>query len=569
MVQGAAAVADACTVCGSATPDPGCWLCGWSWVADASADQAAADQAEAAERAEAEAAVFDLMRQVARAESRVAWLATWARRLREVLDHWQAGHGRRRVVLLVADLLARDAAARTSARGRRGHLPEVAAILAVDARPEVGRAAMPGRYRTAILASCSTRAVTAGWARAVQLGWARRTARGRVLPARQRAETLRLRDRAAYELVALSDGDAAARAAYIPAAIAVLEGLLARTTGLLRAAHADLDALVGRPDPARSATRARVRAAAQRTLDASQAARMALSDRLAHTLTSPPPTRALTRAGISSPLSVGDTGMSTCSGLEVWVSDLSRGITIHSPRCRFRPFGRERSTGAPPTHQGRNDLGCVCRNGRTERPRQPGVPGRRPRRTRPEWADWAYPLARQLRHVLDLVAGAHPTRLAATLGGHLAPCQPDGAPWDVTALVDVIEACGGALPTSAAAPLALLRSRIGALPDRYRRPDQVTAERRAVVRDQAAELAARRAAHAREHEHQAAAVAASDPARTRLARRLARYAIRPADTTGCCVGCDTRDQVTGRPYAGRTVPLCGTCHDLLADTGQD
>jgi hypothetical protein len=557
MVQGAAAVADACAVCGSADPDPGCWLCGWSWVSQASAEQEAA----------AEAAVFALMRRVARAERRVARFTGWVRRLRDVLTHWQAGHGRHRVVLLVADLMARDAAARTSRRGRPGAtLAEFGAILATDARPEVGRPAMPGHRHVAELIGCSTRAVTADVARAMRLSWIHRVAEGRVLTLKQRAEHQRWRDRAAYEVAPLSDGGPVARAAHIPAAIAVLEGLLSRAAALLQEAQADLDAVAGRPAPAQAATRAQGRSAVLRVLGATQEARTGLSVRLAQALTSRTAKTPLTRAGISSTLSVGDKGRKITSGL-YWVLDLSRGIMIHSVRCGFRPTSGRGISGASPTYRGRDDLErCVCRTAlHPGRPRTAGPPRRR---SRPEWADWAYGLARELRHVADLLDGVHPTQLAATLGGHLAPRQPDGTAWTVEALVDVLEASGGALPGTAAAPLALLRSRIQAMPGRYRRPDRVRAERHAEVRDQAAELAAARDRRNAELATRQAAVAASDPARVRLARRLARHAIRPAGPPGVCVGCDTPTDVAPRPYCGRDVPLCGDCHDLLADTGQ-
>ncbi|MFG1955399.1 hypothetical protein [Micromonospora sp. NPDC048830] len=394
-----------CAVCGSAWPVPECWLCGWSHIAEARAAQERADAAEAA----AVAAEFDRIAETERAQERVDELAAWVDRLRAVLDRGQA-----RAVELLADLLAREAAARSTTRGRPGALPRVAGVLAVDADWRSGRRAMPGRARCAELAGCTERAVTAAWSRATALGWATRVQVGRRLSLAERVETGRAQDRAVYDLAPLHRGDVAARAAHIDAARAILADLLEHAGELLQAAQDELDGLrarcggwTERPEERR---RQELRAAVATTVE-----------------------RVRTRVGVA----VGHPGASIDVGNlfpphmvsqgEYLSSCLSRGLLLSPPiapaASRGRQGRREKRASRSSTNGGRAVRPGGAGSPRAQRPRpaqsahdaSPAV------RARPEWSGWAYGLARAVQARWVWLRGASLPRVAATLGAALGP----------------------------------------------------------------------------------------------------------------------------------------------------
>lgn len=395
-----------CAVCGSAWPVPECWLCGWSHLAEARAAQERADADEAARVAED----FARIAEVTAAEERVDELAAWVDRLRAVLDGYQAGSGRGRAVELLADLLARDAAARSTTRGRPGALARVAGVLAVDADWRSGRRAMPGRARSAELAGCTERAVTAAWSRAAALGWATRIQAGRRLTLVERMATGRAQDRAAYDLAPLHRGDVAARAAYVPAARAILADLLEHAGKLLQAAQEHLDGLRARSGGwteradalRREELRAAVAASVEQTRIQSQtAAALSIDGRNLF----PPHT-------VSSAMSV--------------YSCLSRGLLISPPIApaplEGRQSRREGRASRSSTMSVMADRGCAgSPRGRRPRPAQRPRGASRPVRPRPQWAAWAYELARAVQGRWVWLRGTPLPRVAATLGAALGP----------------------------------------------------------------------------------------------------------------------------------------------------
>ncbi|MEH0830840.1 hypothetical protein V6U84_63125, partial [Micromonospora sp. CPCC 205714] len=145
-----------CAACSEPEPVPTCWLCGYSWLAQARADHEHAVALEAA----ATAARFAQLAEVTEARERVDALTAWTNRLAETVTAFQTGESWGRPVWLLADALARDTPARVSRRGRRSALGRVCAVMAVNADRRSGRRAMPGRAETAELAGCdSTRPV--------------------------------------------------------------------------------------------------------------------------------------------------------------------------------------------------------------------------------------------------------------------------------------------------------------------------------------------------------------------------------------------------------------------------
>ena len=234
-----------CAACGSPDTSPGCWLCGYSWLAGARAAhelQVEADQA-------AVDAEFARVAAREQAAERVEWLTNWVSRVRGVLAAYTdpnrrgaPGTGWGRAVELLADALARDVAERSSTRGRPSGFRLVAAVMAVDADYRSGRRAMPGRAECAELAGVCERAVSSAWKRGVQIGAWIRTAEGRRLSLAERTELQRGNDRAVYDLRPVNRStDPAARDAMVPAALQALDELLDRGLQLLIEAQQVLD----------------------------------------------------------------------------------------------------------------------------------------------------------------------------------------------------------------------------------------------------------------------------------------------------------------------------------------
>jgi len=519
---GEAEAAAACQACGAPDPVPDCWLCGHSWLAAAQAEH----ERELAAQTTTVDAEFARIQARTEAEDRVAWLSGWIDRCQAMLTAYRAGGGRGRPVELLADLLARDAAARTSERGRPSALPRVAAILALDSDWRSGRRALPGRARTATLAGCCERAVTSAWRRATAvLGWAVRTRQGRRLTLEERTTLGRWNDRAEYDLQPLHRGDRVTRARYLPAALAVFGELLEHAADLLRQAQDDLDELRARTgrvtDWPEQARRARLRLAAAR----------------AKSITTPLEAAALT-ANICSPhtVSKGEC-VSSCS---YWGLRFSPPNMIHSVKCQARPHSGRGNYGASrsPTRGGQGDLdssgltvGKHRRSSSLQHPRthyaQCGAPPSRPRKA-PSWAVWAYPLARELRTRWVWLAGVNLTWVAATLGAALGP------DWTAEQLVTYVrDRRGRALLDSPAAPVAYLKAvladLLGEAAYEPPAPARAVEARRARVEDQAAALRQRRAERDSEAEARDAAATPghTNPDVAALRARLPRGRRRP------------------------------------------
>lgn len=386
-----------CAACGEPEPSPTCWLCGYSWLADArraaELDQAAVEQRFAAV---AEPTV---------AEARVAELAAWVERLRTTVESYAVRGRRGRAVELLADLLARDAAGRTGRRGRPSMLARVAAVVAVDADFRTGQRALPGRERCAELAGCTPRAVTSAWARAETLEWAVRTRQGRRLTLTERIQLGRCNDRAEFDLAPLHRGDPAVRAPYVPVALLVLDELLQHALALLETAQDDLDRLTARTDglvdAADMARRTQLRLAVAAARETVLADVESIATSQIETGNFFPP-RSATRSEY----------VSTC---------LSRGFG-HSPLIApSRDWNRQsREEIGASRSPGRAD---GSRSRRVERPRSPQRPGggSQPGRPRPQWSGWAYELARALQTRWTWLASSSLPRIAATLGPRLGP----------------------------------------------------------------------------------------------------------------------------------------------------
>lgn len=391
----------ACGACGEPEPSPACWLCGYSWLADARATFA---QEQAAEAAAVEVR-FAQLAECTEAEQRVAELTAWIERLRTTIEAFAAGGHRGRAVELLADLLARDAAARTSKRGRPSVLARVAGVMAVDA---IARITRPGRERTAELADCSPRAVTGCWARAEALEWTERTVQGRRLTLDERIRLGRTYDRAEFDIAHLDRSRAADRAPYLPVALLVLDELLQHALALLEAAHDDVDTLTARTgavvDHAGMVRRAQLRTAVAQARDTALNSVEHLAD---HAL------------NICAPRAA-STGMSVYS---CW----SRGFGCPPPiahparvdrRTRRRKDGASRSpmrSGAANRDGARSPL-----LGRPRPPQRACDAPRTPRRA-PKWVGWAYELARAVQARWTWLRPAPLPRVAATLGAALGP----------------------------------------------------------------------------------------------------------------------------------------------------
>ncbi|MFD1084172.1 hypothetical protein [Micromonospora andamanensis] len=387
-----------CPACGEPEPVPTCWLCGYSWLAEARADHEHLAALEAA----AAAARFAQLAEVTEARQRVDALTAWINRLMETLTAFHAGAGWGRPVWLLADLLARDTAARTSRRGRRPALSMVCGVLAVDSDRRSGRRAMPGRAVTAELTGCgdSTRPVTDAWRRAEALGWCVRVEQGRRLTYAERCATGRSQARAVFDIVPLHHGDPAAQAAHIPAALDVLADLLDHARTLLAAAQEHVDALDARAggwvDYREQVRRQQMRRAAAAARD--HACDQAANFRTPHTV---------------------------LSAMSVY-SSLFRGLLL-SPPITSAPSvaGRQsrRKDGASRSSTGTGvDRGCA-RPSSVQRPRPAQRHGSASQlhRARPEWSGWAYALARAVQARWVWLRPASLPRIAATLGATLGP----------------------------------------------------------------------------------------------------------------------------------------------------
>ncbi|MEV0006362.1 hypothetical protein AB0H28_29335 [Micromonospora sp. NPDC050980] len=497
----------ACAACGDPDPSPACWLCGYLWLAEQRA-RFAADQAAAAAAVEAR---FVVLAERTRAEQTVAELTAWVERLRTTIEQCATGGRHERALHLLADVLLREAAARSSSRGRRSKLALVCGVLAVD---QAARITRPGRARTAELAGVTERTVTDCWARAEGLEWMRRTVQGRRLSFEQRCAKGRTYDRAEFDLAHLAPERAAARAPYLPVALLVLEELLAHALVLLEAAHDDVDAHAARAgeltDHAALARRAQLRAAVASARDTALTGAELI---------------ATAQLGNFFPPRVAPQG-------EYFSSCLFRGL-VQPPKIAHPASGvpsrgedgasrssTEGSRGAhrvarPRTHHGR------CANPRPPRPR-------------PEWHGWAYPLAQGIQRALKWLEGVPLPRVAATIGARLGP------DWTVETVLEAIgrSRAGRDLLDAPQRPLGYLAKLLeAALTGEHEPPhparrrerhvqDAAAARRRDVV-DQAAAAAAELAT-ARAGWTERDAAAAAERAGTGGARRAALAAARAA-----------------------------------------
>lgn len=392
-----------CAACGEPDPVPTCWLCGYSWLAEARADHEHDQALEAA----AVAARFAQLAEATDARERVDELTAWIERLTETLAAFNTGDSWGRPVWMLADLLARDAAARTNRRGRRSALGRVCGILAINADRRSGRRAMPGRAATAELAGCdTTRPVTDAWRRAEALGWCVRVEQGRRLTYAERCATGRSQARAVFDITPLHHGDPAAQAAHLADALDILADLLDHARGLLAAAQArvdDLDARAGGwVDYHEQVRRQQMRRAVTAARD--HARHQATNFRTPHTV---------------------------LPAMSVY-SSLSRGLLISPPITPSPSYGRQsrRKGGASRSSTRiRADRG-PARSHSLQRPRPAQRSGgaSRPARPRPEWAGWAYKLARAVQARWVWLRGSPLPRVAATLGATL------GRDWTAEAL---------------------------------------------------------------------------------------------------------------------------------------
>jgi hypothetical protein len=465
----------ACAACGDPEPSPACWLCGYSWLA---AMRAAVEADQAAEAAAVEAR-FAALTERTRAEQRVAEVTAWVERLRTTIEEFATGGRHARAVHLLADVLAREAAARVSRRGRRSKLALVCGVLAVD---QVARITRPGRANTAERSGVTERTVTDCWARAEALEWMRRTVQGRRLSFEQRCAKGRTYDRAEFDLAHLGGPDrAAARAPYLPVALLVLDDLLAHALVLLEAAHDDVDALQSRAggpmDHAALVRRAQLRAAVATARDT-----------------------ALTGAELIASAQLGNFFPPRVAPQGEYFSSCSLWGLVQPPKiappASGVPSRGEGGASRSSTEGGRGAHRVSrprTRQGRCANPRRP--------RPRPEWHGWAYPLARATQQALEWLEGVPLPRLAATLGARLGP------DWTVEALLDAIGRSRGGreLLDAPRRPLGYLVALLEAAltgehepPHPARRHDQhheqVAAARRRDVVDQAAEIATARKA---------------------------------------------------------------------------
>jgi hypothetical protein len=532
-----------CAACGDPDPSPACWLCGYSWLAE---QRAKFERDQAVEAAAVEQR-FALLVERTEAEARVAELAGWVERLRTTVAAYAVGGRWGRAVEILADLLARDAAARASRRGRPpAMLARVAGVLAVDSDYRTGRRALPGRARSAELAGCTERAVTAAWARGEALGWAVRTRQGRKLPLAERTDLHRYNDRAEFDLAPVTR-DPAARAPYVPLALLVLDELLQHALALLAAAQDDVDALIARTgavvDHAALARRAQLRQAVATARDTLLADVEAIA-------------AAQIDGGNYFPPRLASQG-------EYLSSCLSRGFA--QPPSKTHPASGGPSRGEngasrSPTRSGAH---------RVARPRTNQGPCAAPRgrRPRPAWHGWAYGLARDAQRAWEWLEGVPLPRVAATIGAALGP------DWTIAAMLDWIGRSrdGRELLDAPDRPLGYLRSLLEEAltgdaepPHPARRFDQhreqVAAARRRDVVDQAAaaaaELATVRAGWA-ERDAAAAAERAGGGGARRAALAAARAAARGDHTAARAIAVAEDWPDVAQPGGGLPAGLTG------------
>lgn len=407
-------VDEVCGACGQADASPACWLCGYAWLAQMRA-RFEADQTAEADAVEAR---FAQLAECTEAETRVAELSAWVDRLRSSIEEFSTGRGHRgRAVHLLADLLARQAAARVSTRGRRPKAALVCGVLAVDAQARITR---PGRARTAELAGVTERTVTDSWAKAESLHWMQRTVKGRRLSFNERCEKGRTYDRAEFDLAHLGGPhQATARAPYLPVALLVLDDLLQHAEALLQAAHDDVDTLTARTgaptDHSALARRAQLRAAVAAARDtALTTAELIATAQLAGPNFFPP------RAA--------STGMSVYS---CW----SRGLV--QPPNNAHPTSGDPSRGeGGASRSPTRGSGGAHRVARPRTRQSECAPPRGPR-PRPEWHGWAYPLAQAAQQALAWLQAVPLPRVAATIGARLGPA------WTIETLLDTIDRARG------------------------------------------------------------------------------------------------------------------------------
>jgi hypothetical protein len=404
----AAAVAEeTCAACGAREASQACWLCGYAWLRE----QRAAFEADQAAAAAEMQARFERIAALTEAEARVADVTAWIDRLRMIVAAYVVNGGKGRAVELLADLLARLAATRTSTRGRPSVVPYVGAVVAADSNWQCGNRSLPGRERTAWLIECSDRAVYNAWQALQQLGWAARVRIGGRNTLERRTETGRANDRAEFDVHALncSPVPAATRAQFVPAALALLDELLQRAQGVLEAEQYALDALRARcetvtemPEQVR---RAQLRAAVAES-------RSTIAQLIPVDLSTGITCRSHT-------VSKGE-GFTSCC---LYWGYASTAKTINSfeagqPQCGEGEGGASRSS----TWGGPGAASELARSQRLQRPRTTKAPARRSQpRQRPAWTSWAPELARDLVLLWPWLAQALRPRVVATLGSRLGP----------------------------------------------------------------------------------------------------------------------------------------------------
>lgn len=455
LVSVAEVEAQACPVCGQDEPGPTCWLCSYTWLAQARREFAAELELDALEVA----ARFEAIEAVAVAEARVAGLVGWVERLRGCLDAYGRARqgGRGRAVELLADLMARDSLDRVTLRGRPGSLYRVAAGVAVDADWRSGRRSLPGRARLAELVGCSERAVTSAWRRAEDLGWMVRIRQGRRLSLVERRELARSNDRAQFDIVQLhrSEIDVEIRAEWVPVALGVLGDVLEHALGLLGEAEDGLETARARYG-SWTDWEERVRSARRRkTVERVLAEVCSWPAATLHSANIFPPRMA----------SQGEYSSSgSWLGLRFSPSIMIRfegGKDSASGGRKLNGASRSSTKAGRGTRCGRDGASCGggggggegCGSQQVEQPRTDQGGRRRSRGRSPGWASWAYPLARELTRWWPWLTRSPQPWVAATLGATLGP------DWTPQAIVDLVrQRCGPLAPDGDIhAPAAYLR----------------------------------------------------------------------------------------------------------------
>jgi hypothetical protein len=403
----AAAAAETCAACGAREASHACWLCGYAWLREQRA-LFEADQAAAAAELEAR---FERIAALTEAEARVADVTGWIERLRMIVAAYAVNGGKGRAVELLADLLARLAAVRTSTRGRPSVVPYVGAVLAADSNWQSGNRSLPGRERTAWLIGCSDRAVHDAWRAVVRLDWATRVRVGGRNTLERREATGRPNDRAEFDLHPLhcSPVDVATRAQFVPAALQLFDELLEHALVVLAAEQAALDLLRARCDTVtelpEQIRRVQLRAAVAETR--STIAQLTPAD---------------LSTGItcrSHTVSKGEYLSSCCSYWGyAYPAKTINSVEAGQPQCGEGKSGASRSS----TWEGAGAASELASSQRLRRPRTTQADARQSRpRQRPAWASWASELARDLVVLWPWLAQALRPRVVATLGSRLGP----------------------------------------------------------------------------------------------------------------------------------------------------